>query len=225
MTAVKRISYSALIASAVASALLVVCSVYLLTAPSSASMRLVERFERTRVFWQQWDIAEQLVALHDPAILPKLEHWLTNDDRHLRANAAYVFAMYGGKRGFDVICAILKDSSDRPEGQGSPGPMSVLIPADPSQVRDIPNAYYLKWRIPADRYYAAHVLGDIRSPKAVPILVPLLSDKDVQYIVPWALTEIGDRRAIPPLIRSLSDEDPSFRVLVIKALAQLQANV
>jgi HEAT repeat protein len=89
--------------------------------PSGASLRLLEEFKKTTVFWRQREIADQLVAVHDPAILPELLLWLSNEDRHLRANAAYVFARYGDKRGFEVICTILQDRSDRPEGQGSVG--------------------------------------------------------------------------------------------------------
>lgn len=53
-----------------------------------------------------------------------------------------------------------------------------------------------------DRYYAAHLFGDLRDARAVPILIPLLKDQDVNWIVPWSLGEIGDKSAIPPLIEA-----------------------
>jgi HEAT repeat protein len=192
--------------------------------PAGSSLRLLEEFKKTTVFWQQREIADQLVAVHDPAILPELLPWLTNEDRHLRANAAYVFARYGDKRGFEVICAILKDRSDRPEGQGSVGPLSVLTSGnDPNEARNWRKAHHLQWQIPADRYYAVGVLASLKDPRAVPILIPLLNDKEVAIGVPWALAQIGDKRAIGPLINSLSDDDPSFRVAVIRALQELRA--
>lgn len=55
------------------------------------------------------------------------------------------------------------------------------------------------------------------------ILVPLLSDKDVNSIVPWSLGEIGDKSAIPPLLATLSDDSADIRVLAIYALEQLDA--
>ena|SRR2546423_2445326 len=58
---------------------------------------------------------------------------------------------------------------------------------------------------------------------AVPILVPLLKDPDVNHIVPWSLEEIGDHAAIPPLIETLNDKDPDMRVLAIYALETLGA--
>ena len=67
------------------------------------------------------------------------------------------------------------------------------------------------------------MLGSLKDPKAVPILTPLLSDKEVAIGVPWALAQIGDRRAIGPLINSLSNEDPTIRVVVIRSLQQLHA--
>ena len=53
--------------------------------------------------------------------------------------------------------------------------------------------------------------------------MPLLTDPDVNYIVPWSLGQIGDRSAIQPLIGTLSDENPSMRVLAIYALVELKA--
>ena len=81
----------------------------------------------------------------------------------------------------------------------------------------------LQAQIREDRYYAAHLLGDLKDAQAVPVLVALLKDKEVNSIVPWALGQIGDRRAIRPLIDALDDPDPSLRVLAIYALETLHA--
>jgi HEAT repeat protein len=53
--------------------------------------------------------------------------------------------------------------------------------------------------------------------------MPLLTDLDVNYVVPWSLGQIGNRSAITPLIGSLSDPNPSMRVLAIHALLELKA--
>jgi HEAT repeat protein len=168
--------------------------------------QLVRQFERETVVWRQFEVAQAIVAAHDPSVLPKLESWLMDEDRHLRGNAAFVFAGLGDPRGFDVIVAILDDRSERPEAQGVP-----TAPWTP------------KRQIRADRYYAAHLLGDLKDRRAIPILVPLLTDLDVNYVVPWSLGQIGNRSAITPLIRSLSDPNPSMRVLAIHALVELKA--
>jgi HEAT repeat protein len=167
---------------------------------------LIQRFESTTVFWQQIEVAKEIVAAHDVSVLPKLQGWLTNEDRHLRGNAAFIYAGLGDRRGFDVIAAILGDHSGRPEGQGIPG-----------------GRWSLHAQIRADRYYAAHLLGDLKDPRAVPVLVPLLNDTEVNYIVPWSLGQIGDGSAIQPLIQTLSDSNPSMRVLAIYALVELKA--
>lgn len=78
-------------------------------------------------------------------------------------------------------------------------------------------------QITADRYYAAHLLGDLKDPRAIPILVPLLRDPEIHEIVPWSLGQIGDRSAIAPLIASTSDADPNMRVLAIGGLVELKA--
>lgn len=57
----------------------------------------------------------------------------------------------------------------------------------------------------------------------MPILVPLLNDPEVNYIVPWALSEIGEKAAVPPIILMLTDKNPDMRVLAIDALETLRA--
>ena len=171
---------------------------------------LVENFRNCNVFWQQIEIARAIVARHDASVLPGLADLLKAEDRHERGNAAYIFARLGDDRGFEVICAILADKSLRPaiteiasNGRGT-------IQAQRRQVSE-------------DRYYAAHLLGDLKDARAVPILLPLLHDEDVADVVPWALGEIGDKRALQPLVEQLSDKDPSRRVLAIDGLGRLRA--
>jgi HEAT repeat protein len=176
----------------------------------SSAGQLLEQFKSTKVFWPQLEIAKKLVALHDASVLTELAGWLNHEDRHLRGNVAFVFAGLGDDRGFKVIQAILADRSDRPEGQG--------IPTAPSNGR-----YHVGEQIKTDRYYAVHLFGDLKDSRAVPILVPLLSDEEVNDIVPWALGEIGDKRAAEPLIKALRDKHPSIRVLAIYALEKLGA--
>ena len=168
---------------------------------------LLRQFESERVFWRQFEAAKAIVAANDRSVFPALEPWLMHEDRHLRGNAAFIFSRLGDDRGFHVITAILSDRSEKREVQAI---SSVGLPFVPGQIRE-------------DRYYAAHLLGDLKDPRAIPILVPLLTDADVNYIVPWSLGQIGNRSAIPPLIGSLSDSNPNIRVLAIKALVELKA--
>jgi len=57
-------------------------------------------------------------------------------------------------------------------------------------------------------------LKDVR---AVPILVPLLRDEEVNLIVPWSL-----QSAIPPLIEMLGDSRLEMRAAVLRALEKLE---
>jgi HEAT repeat protein len=70
---------------------------------------------------------------------------------------------------------------------------------------------------------AAHLLAELGDPQAIPELVPLLKDPDINYKVAWALGEIGDRRAVGPLLDALDDGSPSIRVPAIRALETLRA--
>lgn len=168
---------------------------------------LVAQFKTNRVFWQQFEIAEKIVKLHDTSVLAQLKPYLKDDDRHVRGNAAYIFSALGNDEGFEVIKAILTDRSERSEGEGSPG-----------------GNWSLRTQISADRYYAVHLFGDLKDVRAVPILVPLLHDPEVQYIVPWALGEIGEKAAVPPIMLMLTDKNPDMRALSIYALEPLRAN-
>jgi HEAT repeat protein len=135
---------------------------------------------------------------------------LSHEDRHVRGNGAFIFGGLGDPRGFEVITDMLTDRSDRPEGQGI-----AFASGD--------GRYHVERQIASDRYYAAHLLGDLGDPRAVPILVPLLKDKEVNSIVPWSLGQIGDKRAVGPLLDVLDDDSPSMRVLSIYALETLNA--
>jgi HEAT repeat protein len=168
---------------------------------------LIGQFYGHRDFLQQFEIAKKIAELHDPRLLPQLVPLLTDEDRHVRGNAAFVFAASGDEHGFDVIYSILKDrTSDRPEGQGVPG-----------------GNWSVRAQVRSDRYYAAHLLGDLKDSRVLPTLIPLLRDEDVSWIVPWALGQIGDPNAIPPLLELLADPSPDLRVLSIYALEKLKA--
>jgi HEAT repeat protein len=131
---------------------------------------------------------------------------LSHDDRHVRGIVAFVFGRLGESRGFETIAGILADRAPRSPGQGIPG-----------------GGWSLAAQIRSDRYYAAHLLGDLKDPRGVELLVGLLNDPEVEYIVPWSLAAIGEDRAIPPLIGRLERDDPSVRVLAIAALERLNA--
>jgi HEAT repeat protein len=185
-------------------AALVLCG--LLQAESAAE--LLRRFEETHVFWQQLDIAEKLAARREGSVLPGLESWLQHDDRHLRGNAALVFAALGESRGFDIITGMLRDESSRGPGQG-------VASARPG--------WSLQQQIDADRYYAVHLLGVLKDARAVPILEPLLEDARLNYKVPWSLGQIGGAEAIRVLLKALRHESVDVRVGGIYAVQELKA--
>jgi HEAT repeat protein len=176
------------------------------------------------VFWRQFEIAKELASLGDTRALVALEPLLRHDDRHLRANAAFVFARLGDPRGLDTIKGILADRSDRPLRQVVRTGLSKRrhgdsdVPDDSGQ-----NRASMARQIREDRYYAVHMLGELRDRHALDTLLPLLRDPDVNHHVAWALGVIGDPRAIAPLIRTLRDHDALVRISAIQALDALGA--
>jgi len=116
---------------------------------------LLDRFKGEKVFWRQFEIAKALAAANDRGAIAELEAWLKHDDRHLRGNVAFVLGRLGDPRGFETIAAILADRSLRSAGQGIPG-----------------GNWTVQAQIRADRYYAAHLLGDLKDPRGVDLLIP-----------------------------------------------------
>src|SRR6266571_2075729 len=78
-----------------------------------SASQLLDQFQTSTVFWKQFEAAKAIVAAKDTSLLPQLESLLTHEDRHLRANAAFILAGLGDARGFDVIVAILGDRSEK----------------------------------------------------------------------------------------------------------------
>jgi len=188
-------------------AILTLCAPGLAVAQGEQSVdNLVKEFETTKEFWRQFEVAKKLVARGDKSALPALDSWLSNEDRHARCVAAFVFAGLGDDRGLEIISAVIEDKSDRPEGQG------------------VSTAPWSMWKqIRSDRYFAVHVFGALKDKRAVPILVPLLQDEQINHNVAWALGEIGDQVAISPLIEALRDKSSDMRVSAINALEKLGA--
>ncbi|HTV00754.1 MAG TPA: HEAT repeat domain-containing protein [Luteitalea sp.] len=177
------------------------------TAQQPASIEsLVKEFHAAQYFWQQLEVAKRLVAAGDRRAVDVFEPYLTHEDRHLRGNAAYVLAGLQDTKGFLVIAGMLTDRAARPVGQGIPG-----------------GRLTVDRQIQSDRYYAVHLLGELRDVQAVDVLLPLLGDSQINYKVAWALGRIGDPRAIRPLIAALDDADALVRVSAIQALTELRA--
>jgi len=195
-------------------------------AATPSASELVARFKAEQVFWQQADLGDELAEVATLRDLAPLEPWLKHDDRHARGNVAYLFAKLGDRRGFDTLVAILGDHSAQRTIQPPMIETGVVqegaAEVDPlAEWRRNPEA--LKLQITTDRYYAVHLLGRLRDPRAVDVLVPLLEGDEVAYNAAWALGELGDARAISPLIHALSSKDAVVRVNAIGSLVKLHA--
>jgi len=166
----------------------------------------ITTFDSATPFWRQLIVAQSIISNQNKAVIPLLAAHLSDENRHTRCNAAFAMAGLGDPRGFDAIVQVLSDKTDRPKGDG--------ITA---------GGWNLRKQIQADRYYAVHLLALLKDTKATSVLAPLLTDKEVNYKVAWALGESGDTNAIPPLISTLNDDDPDVRVLTINALIALHA--
>jgi hypothetical protein len=154
---------------------------------------LVDEFKASTDFSQQLEIAKRIVQARDRSVLPQLTSYLAHEDRHIRGNAALIFGGLGDPRGCEVITAIVNQRG------------------------------YPDRETPAERYYALQLLGELKDPKAVAVLVPLLGDPELNYRVPWALGQIGGNPAIGALIQALQHPNADVRIASIYALLHLSA--
>lgn len=175
---------------------------------------LIEQFKTETVFWKQLEVGQRIVMAKDARVFAELESWLAHPDRHIRGNTAFVLGSLGDPRGFEVISAILSDVSDRSEGQG-------VSCAQAGQQGK--SCWSPRLQIASDHYYAVHLLGMLKEPRAVPILVSLLDDPDINYKVPWALSNIGGKSAIVGLVTALRNPSPQVRIYGIEELVNLHA--
>jgi HEAT repeat protein len=182
--------------------------------PATAQVEIAEllvAYPNTSYFWQQTDIARRLVAIGDPAVVDSIQLYLDTTDRRRRCNAAYVLAAFGDERGTQVLIRELEDvatdARDTREGAGfHTGPLS----------REVD----LRRQVVADRYFAALLLGELRSKAAVPALIAATRDSTIDYRAAMSLGEIGDPSALPAL-REMIARVPEQKTWAGYALAAL----
>lgn len=176
-------------------------------AQTSELARPIDEFPRAEYFWQQHDIARQLVAAGDRSAIVAIQPYLTTENRRRRCNAAFVLAGLNDERGVEILISELQDSEPgrrASEGQAR-GPGSIAI----QQVR-------------ADRYFAALLLGELRDEAAVPALIAATRDQSINYRAAISLGEIGDVSAVPAL-REMVAAFPEQRAFAGYGLAALGA--
>jgi HEAT repeat protein len=78
----------------------------------------------------------------------------------------------------------------------------------------------LRRQVVADRYFAALLLGDLRSEAAVPALIAATRDSTINYQAAISLGEIGDPSALPAL-REMIERFPEQKTWAGYALAAL----
>lgn len=158
------------------------------SAPSAVAAELLQEFKTAEFSFQQAKVGEKLAALRDKSVVPALFALLKSADRAERCNAGFVLARLGEERGLSAILAELQDRQPRPtRWKSCNGCKTEFSPAQINQ----------------DRYYAAHVLGQLGDTRAVPALIETLQDESLNYQAASVLGRLGDARAIPALLAAL----------------------
>ena len=154
---------------------------------SVTTSKLLAAFRTETVFWKQIEIGKQLAALNDKSVIPAMVEIAKSPDRRIRCNAGYVLAKLGDERGLATVLAELRDKS--PERK-----------VEEIRSDGKPN---VAGQISSDRYYAAHVLGEIGDTRAVPALIAMVQDNDLTGQAAYILGKLGDKGALPTLREAL----------------------
>lgn len=181
------------------------------SSPSTDIARLIGEFASAEFFWQQTDIARELIATGDRSAIVTIRPYLETNDRRRRCNAAFVLAGLDDERGTAILISELEDTDPGSrilEAGPNTGPES-LARRGVSQVR-------------ADRHVAALLLGELRENAAVPALIAATRDGSINERAAISLGEIGDTSAIPAL-REMAAAFPAERVFAGYGLAALGA--
>jgi len=171
--------------------------------PARNASELLRAFSNVEFFWQQKDIAEEMIRLGDKSVIAGVAPFLTSKSRCERCNAGLVLAGLGDNRGAAIILGEFHDKGARP-----------------TELRRSDNKPDPKSQIAQDRYYAALLLGRLRERSAVSALIDALKDETINDRAAISLGEIGDRSAVPALL-AMSHESPKSRLWAGYGLAQL----
>jgi HEAT repeat protein len=155
---------------------------------------------------QQEAAAALLKADDRKAVIEAMLPLLDATDRRTRCNAGWILGAFGDARGFDAVLKELQDAVPRAVQQG--------------RIRSDGRPDF-QGQVTSDRYYAIHILGELKDRRAVPALVAVLNDPVLDYQAAIALGKIGSRDAVEPLKRMSQSASPSSRLLAFHALAKL----
>lgn len=161
--------------------------------------------------------AEKLGRMMSRRPLPELTRLMQDPVPEVRIRAAKALGAIGGLEAVESLLGALRDTNRWSAlrisdilgtlGEAAVGPL----------IREFPRLPTLA-RVPA-----IDILGRLRSPSAVPLLVSLLSDahEDARARAAHSLGVIGDPRAAPDLVAALGDPAWPVRAMAAKALGVL----
>jgi len=154
------------------------------------------------------------VGDRDGTIWKRLVRHLRDEDWWVRERATEVLVHVSGNRITEHVIELLEESSPivrryavevliRLKDHRSVAPLARAAKEDPD--------WWVQER-------AIEALGDLGDPRATPVVVNLLQNKELNWVCVEALGKLGDPRAVPYLGHVLRRGDDEFRLAVLDAL-------
>jgi HEAT repeat protein len=166
---------------------------------------------------QRWGALAALGEAGDPRAVPVLLLALRDQNPDVRAVAAAALGKLRYRQAAPQLVRALGDPNERVQAHAEWALENIGQDAIPALL-DGAKRPALRWRI-------FRLLGRLKSPQAVPVLIDGLRDRNlkVRAMAAWALGEIGSRRAVAALRSALNGPDPQVRREAALALGKLKA--
>jgi HEAT repeat protein len=182
--------------------------------------------------WVREDAIFALSKIKDPRVITPLIAALNDSDGSVRGAAGRALRDIKDPRIIKEICFTVKSKPSHARLSGSMAALDYILWEFPHVKKDIDEGvdaecviYMLKHALSEDfdKRRAAEILGGLKDPRAVEVLIALLNDENlkVRKASTKALGEIKDPHAVEPLIKLLDDSESSIRMEAAWALGEI----
>jgi HEAT repeat protein len=185
----------------------------------AATSRLLMQLESQPSEIVRMRLVEVLGVVHDPRALPRLLRLVADPALAMQQQVAIALRAYAPESIPGLIDLVLR-SPDEPVATRA---AQILRDIGEEVVEPVIEA--LRQLVPGRTLLLVHVLESVNNPQAIPALIPLLENPEIEPLLAVAiiraLSQFRDPRVVPPLIAVLANPQPHLYEEAVNALSHL----